>query len=87
MAQQFNISVHNQTAGPISCFISKYSNTQGDDSWFVIPAGGVEVWRRRSWEVVAFKNAGDTARVGSYLKMDHNMDVNIVTPLGEITHT
>lgn len=86
---QFHITVHNLSTEPIECSMTVFTNSHdGSDGWFPIAPGAVEVWRRSGWELVAFRNpAAAGTRVGSYLRMDHDMDVNFVVPFGQITHT
>ncbi|KAI0676446.1 hypothetical protein C8Q78DRAFT_1073251 [Trametes maxima] len=62
-----NIIVINNSSSAISVFVSKYSNSNGDDSWFTISPGARDSWNRAGWELVAFKNANDTNRAGVYV--------------------
>jgi hypothetical protein len=63
-----SIIVVNNSTSAINCFVSKYSNSKGDDSWFSIPpTGGRLSWTRSGWELVAFKNSNDTQRGGIYI--------------------
>ena len=65
-----SIIVANGTGQPIWCFVSKYSNSSGDDSWFQINANTRESWGRNGWELVAFKNGNDTTRAGVYVNVE-----------------
>jgi len=46
----------------VHCFVSKY--TGGDDSWFPMAAGRIEVWNRNGWELVAFRNPNNNDQRG-----------------------
>ncbi|KAI0737949.1 hypothetical protein C8Q80DRAFT_1275982 [Daedaleopsis nitida] len=73
------VNASNQT---VSCFVSKYSNSGGDDSWFTLSPGQRDSWGRNGWELVAFKNAGDTNRGGVYTRVDTTVtfhDFNNIT--------
>ncbi|KAI8969778.1 hypothetical protein BD414DRAFT_502618 [Trametes punicea] len=65
-----SIIVSNASSSPITVFVSKYSNSSGDDSWFTVPANTRESWDRNGWELVAFKNANDTDRAGVYVRVE-----------------
>ncbi|KAI0770934.1 hypothetical protein BD413DRAFT_613466 [Trametes elegans] len=66
-----SIIVHNASSGAIHAFVSKYTNDKGSDDWFTIGAGQRESWgRNQGWELVAFKNEGDTERAGVYVSVD-----------------
>ncbi len=66
--QMGGILVVNSTSSPGSVFVSKYSNSKGDDSWYTLAAGARDTWDRSNWELVAFKNSGDTDRAGVYVR-------------------
>jgi len=63
-----SIIVHNKSKQDIHVFVSKYSNSNGSDEWFVVKAGASDSWSRNNWEVVAFKNNDDTERAGVYVQ-------------------
>ncbi|CDO70369.1 hypothetical protein BN946_scf184999.g9 [Trametes cinnabarina] len=65
-----SIIVNNATGSTITVFVSKYSNSGGDDSWFNVPANSRESWSRNGWELVAFKNSNDTTRAGVYVPVE-----------------
>ncbi|KAI9067848.1 hypothetical protein FKP32DRAFT_1588204 [Trametes sanguinea] len=65
-----SIIVNNATGSTITVFVSKYSNSGGDDSWFNVPANTRESWSRNGWELVAFKNSNDTTRAGVYVSVE-----------------
>ncbi|KAI8969780.1 hypothetical protein BD414DRAFT_255671 [Trametes punicea] len=65
-----SIIVANATSSTITVFVSKYSNSNGDDSWFNVPANTRESWDRNGWELVAFKNTNDTDRAGVYVRVE-----------------
>ncbi|KAI0737933.1 hypothetical protein C8Q80DRAFT_283812 [Daedaleopsis nitida] len=69
-SQMGSIIVVNASSQTVSCFVSKYSNSGGDDSWFTLSPGQRDSWGRNGWELVAFKNAGDTNRGGVYTRVD-----------------
>ncbi|KAI0676445.1 hypothetical protein C8Q78DRAFT_1073250 [Trametes maxima] len=62
-----NIIVINKSSSAVSAFVSKYSNSDGDDSWFNLAPGARDSWNRAGWELVAFKNANDSNRAGVYV--------------------
>ncbi len=64
------IIVVNNSSSPIQVFVSKYSNSNGNDDWFTIAAGKRDSWSRNGWELVAFKNGNDTNRAGKYVPVD-----------------
>ncbi|KAF5365340.1 hypothetical protein D9758_005491 [Tetrapyrgos nigripes] len=61
-----SIIVHNASNQDIQVFVSKYSNSNGGDSWFALKAGQSDSWSRNNWEVVAFKKNDDSERAGVY---------------------
>ena len=66
------VFVVNQSASPVDCFVSKYTS-DGDDSWFTLPASGSDTWNRGSgWELVAFRNpnsGNNPPRAGRYVQI------------------
>ncbi|KAK7437591.1 hypothetical protein VKT23_018489 [Stygiomarasmius scandens] len=72
-----SIIVHNESKQDIQVFVSKYSNSNGSDEWFVVKAGASDSWSRNNWEVVAFKNNNDTERAGVYVRT--NMKITFVS--------
>lgn len=70
------IVVINNSSGPIHVFISKYSNSNGSDEWYVLEAGKRDSWARNGWEVVAFKNGNDTNRSGRYVEVNSTVTFN-----------
>ncbi|KAI0631114.1 hypothetical protein C8Q77DRAFT_1159815 [Trametes polyzona] len=62
-----SIIVINASSGPCHVFVSKYSHSSGHDDWFTLGPGQRDSWSRDGWEVVAFKNDGDTDRSGVYV--------------------
>ncbi|KAI0642683.1 hypothetical protein C8Q79DRAFT_1013353 [Trametes meyenii] len=75
-----SIIVINKSSSAVSVFVSKYSNSSGDDSWFTVAAGGRDSWGRKGWELVAFKNASDTDRAGVYVP------ANSVVTFNDLAH-
>ncbi|KAI0631121.1 hypothetical protein C8Q77DRAFT_1159822 [Trametes polyzona] len=65
-----SIIIVNASSGPCHVFVSKYSYSQGDDSWFTLGPGQRDSWARNNWELVAFKNDGDSDRSGVYVRAD-----------------
>ncbi|KAI9067858.1 hypothetical protein FKP32DRAFT_1562880 [Trametes sanguinea] len=65
-----SIIVINSSGSTVAAFVSKYSNSGGDDGWFNLAAGGRDSWGRNGWELVAFKDSNDTTRAGVYVKVD-----------------
>ncbi|KAI0807573.1 hypothetical protein C8Q74DRAFT_1228096 [Fomes fomentarius] len=74
-----SIIVINASNEEISSFISKYSNSNGDDNWFKVAAGGRDSWGRGSWELVAFKNANNTYRAGVYVPVNSTVTFHSFT--------
>ncbi|KAI0644561.1 hypothetical protein C8Q79DRAFT_780337 [Trametes meyenii] len=70
------IIVVNKSSAPISVFVSKYSNSKGDDSWFTLGPGASDTWGRSGWELVAFKNHDDSDRAGVYVHANHAVTFN-----------
>ena len=65
------IIVYNSSCKPICVFVSTYTRSGGDESWFTLAPGARESWRRnKGWELVAFKDEKDTQRVGVYARVD-----------------
>ncbi|PIL25789.1 hypothetical protein GSI_11539 [Ganoderma sinense ZZ0214-1] len=60
----------NASGSAIYAFVSKYSNSSGDDSWFELQPGARDSWGRNGWELVAFKNVNDSQRAGVYVPVD-----------------
>ncbi|KAH9855364.1 hypothetical protein C2E23DRAFT_815531 [Lenzites betulinus] len=65
-----SIIVFNATSSPCHVFVSKYSRSSADDSWFTLAPGARDSWARDGWEVVAFKNDRDSDRGGVYVRVD-----------------
>ncbi|KAJ3490771.1 hypothetical protein NLI96_g1183 [Meripilus lineatus] len=61
-----SILVRNKSNHDIQCFCSKYSNNDGSEAWFNLRPD-YERWNRNGWDLVAFKNSGDTQRAGVYI--------------------
>jgi hypothetical protein len=58
----------NKSGEAVQAFVSKYTNSNGDDKWFDLGAnGGRDSWSREGWEAVGFKNKDDTRRAGIYV--------------------
>ncbi|KAI0666530.1 hypothetical protein C8Q78DRAFT_983646 [Trametes maxima] len=70
------IIVVNKSSAPISVFVSKYSNSKGDDAWFTLGPGASDTWGRSGWELVAFKNHDDSDRAGVYVHANHAVTFN-----------
>ncbi|PPR04415.1 hypothetical protein CVT26_002282 [Gymnopilus dilepis] len=53
-------------------FVSKYSNSNGDDSWFAVADNyddpSKSSWSRSGWELVAFQSSAAGARRGWYIQ-------------------
>lgn len=65
------IIVENRSSGTIYTFVSKYTDSKGDDSWFKLTSGASDSWaRNKGWELVAFKDEHDTRREGVYVPVD-----------------
>ncbi|KAI0707681.1 hypothetical protein C8Q76DRAFT_745900 [Earliella scabrosa] len=60
----------NKSSSPVSAFVSKWTDGNGDESWFTVPAGGRDSWSRKGWECVGFKNNGDSKRDGKYVPIN-----------------
>ncbi|KAJ7271744.1 hypothetical protein C8J57DRAFT_965201, partial [Mycena rebaudengoi] len=72
------IFVKNNSSQAVDCFVSKYSNANGDDAWFRLAAGASDTWGRGDgWELVAFKVAGSNdvhgPRGGVYVRTGSSM--------------
>jgi hypothetical protein len=63
-----SIFVRNKSSEQVECFVTKFSNDKGDDSWYPLGAGKGDAWTRGEpgWELVAFKYKND--RAGVYVK-------------------
>jgi hypothetical protein len=57
--------IYNRTNTKIFVFISKWSNSQGDDEWYPLEVGSYADWIRKGWELVAVKFY-DNDRSGIY---------------------
>ena len=77
-----SIIVINNSTEACHVFVSKYSNKSASDDWFQVPPGQRESWQRNGWELVAFKNDGDTNRAGRYVRADTTVTFD---GLGNIT--
>ncbi|KXN84551.1 hypothetical protein AN958_12337 [Leucoagaricus sp. SymC.cos] len=73
------VFVVNRSGSPVDCFISKYTNDSGDDSWFTLPVGAGDTWGRGSgWELVTFRrpNSGNNPpRAGVYIHIEDGKTV------------
>ena len=76
------IIVVNNSSAAIHVFVSKYSNSNGSDEWYTIAAGKRDSWARSGWELVAFKNANDTDRAGTYVPVNSEV---VFTDLAHVT--
>ena len=76
------INIRNVSSGNCHVFVSKYSNAQGSDDWYQLGPGQSDTWSRSGWELVAFKNDGDTNRAGRYVLADTTVTFD---GLGNIT--
>ncbi|KAI0707679.1 hypothetical protein C8Q76DRAFT_745891 [Earliella scabrosa] len=65
-----SIIIINKSSSAVSAFVSKWTNSNGDESWFNLPAGHRDSWSRNGWECVGFKNTGDSKRDGKYVPVD-----------------
>ena len=70
------IIVVNNSSAAIHVFVSKYTNSNGSDEWYTIAAGKRDSWARSGWELVAFKNANDTDRAGTYVPVNSEVVFN-----------
>jgi hypothetical protein len=61
------IIVENKSSAPIQVFVSKYSNSDGNDKWFELQPGAKDSWNRSNWELVAFKIGSSGPRAGVYV--------------------
>ena len=77
-----SIIVINNGTEACHVFVSKYSNAQGSDDWYQLGPGQSDTWSRSGWELVAFKNDGDTNRAGRYVRADTTVTFD---GLGNIT--
>jgi hypothetical protein len=62
------IFVRNKFSEQVECFVTKFSNDKGDDSWYKLGAGVSDSWARGEpgWELVAFRVGNE--RAGVYVK-------------------
>ena len=58
----------------VECFVSKYTNSAGNDNWYTV--GGIYgdvVWPRDGWEMVVFADPTKSQRRGWYLNCTEGM--------------
>lgn len=74
LLQIMSIIVVNKSANPVQAFVSSYSRSGGDESWFMLEIGDKESWQRSAggWELVAFRDPNDPngIRAGVYVKVN-----------------
>ncbi|KAI0324311.1 hypothetical protein GY45DRAFT_1263066 [Cubamyces sp. BRFM 1775] len=82
-----SIIVINSSSSDIFVFVSKHSNSSGFDDWSKLAPGERDAWSRNEWELVAFRNADDTARAGVYVPAWQLLrDVQVIDGyLGDLT--
>ncbi|KAJ7129447.1 hypothetical protein C8R44DRAFT_78390 [Mycena epipterygia] len=57
-------TVNNFSPRTIMCFIS--ASSRGDSSWFKIPPGESETWRRTGWEAIGVRSENGSQRKGAF---------------------
>ena len=71
--QMGSFIVVNNSGNDVHAFVSNWTNSDGDESWFRLAAGSRDSWDRNGWECVGFKSVGDTHRAGKYIPVDRTV--------------
>jgi hypothetical protein len=72
-----HVTIKNKSGSNINAFVTTWSGG-GFDAWYPLHPGEEDTWKRNSngWDLVAFKDDGDTHRAGVYVKLPKTIVFN-----------